>query len=140
MNAAINTIEFPDCIPVAEQIKLTVYDWHIVNNEVNIILVGYLRPPSQQNIQISHTTHTIMATKNKPMCYIWNLKNSKLYIDNAVISTVTDSCNARIVYTRWINNVLAAPYRSDAFDGSFCSGPKKLYVNGEEFCWFPYWG
>ena len=26
MNAAINTIEFPDCIPVAEQIKLTVYD------------------------------------------------------------------------------------------------------------------
>lgn len=70
MNAAINTIEFPDCIPVAEQIKLTVYDWHIVNNEVNIILVGYLRPPSQQNIQISHTTHTIMATKNKPMCYI----------------------------------------------------------------------
>ena len=50
IKAAINTTELPDCIPVAEEMKLTVYDWHKVKRDVKMIFCGYLRPPWQQKI------------------------------------------------------------------------------------------
>lgn len=52
INPAMSTIWLPDCIPVAEETKLTTYDQQSVNTDVRMMLVGYLRPPLQQNIQI----------------------------------------------------------------------------------------
>ena len=119
IRAAINTNEFPDCIPVAAQMKLTMYDSAKVNATVNIIFCGYLRPPSQQNIQIWHTTHTTIAKKNKAMFQIWNLKKLRLVIDNIVMSTVTSTWQPKIVQTLWMKSVLAAPYKSEALEGSW---------------------
>lgn len=50
-----------------------------------------------------------IASINNSGLSIWNLKKAKLYIDRAVINTVTNIWHAKIVYTLWMNKVRAAP-------------------------------
>ena len=71
------------------------------------------------------------AKKTRRGFSIWNLKNAKLYIDNAVINTVNKSWAPSTVYTRWINWVRAAPYKSVTFEGAGSSFGINVYVNGE---------
>lgn len=117
ITAARRTIPLPLCIPVAELIKLTIYDYASVNKPVNIIFCGYFLPPWQQNIQISQTIQTTKHRISTKGFSIWNLKKPKLYIERAVITTVTAIWHDNIVQTLWMKRVLAAPQRSVVFEG-----------------------